>query len=106
MADRCGGDFTEEKIYRGRATISAQRALAAECAADPASEPALASAFVFIVAVDAQCDAARHDAGRLLALGAIVRGGGLRRRDHLGFMARLGRVSRAGERNLAGDFRA
>src|SRR5438552_5165175 len=105
MADCRCAEFSGKKIYRGWTAVSAQPALAAERAENPAFESALASAFIFVIAADAERDAARHDAGRLFAFGAIVRSGGLRSGDRLGFLARTRRISRARETNFAGDVR-
>ncbi len=59
-------------VHRGRAAISAQRALAAQCAAYCSSESALASAPVFVFAIDPQRDPPRYGDGGLLAFGAAV----------------------------------
>src|SRR5204862_4799023 len=85
----------------GGAAISEGRAMARERAAHRASESAMASAVLQLVATHAQRNAARHGAGGLVALGAAVRGGGVCRTHRLGQLAGTRFILHARARNPA-----
>src|ERR1043166_8034815 len=86
----------------GRAAISEDCSLAEERAPSAAPQSALASPFVFVIAIHLERHAPRHGPHGLLAFSKAFRGGRLRSDDRFRLLAWPGRVLCTGQGNFAG----